>query len=544
MATQATGFPAPFGRYTLLRKLARGGMAELFLATGPGMRSPVVVKRVLPHFTTDPEFLSMFLNEARVAAQLAHPGIVRVFDLGQEGGQLYLTMEYIDGFDLETIARAAGGSIPPELAAFIGASICDALYYANTMTDLNGRPLLVIHRDVTPGNVMITRSGVVKLVDFGIAKATAQLERTKPGVVKGKFRYMSPEQIEQKELDGRSDLFSLGVLLYEVTTGRKPFDRPQIIDIIRALTSWTPPPPAQAFSDYPPLVAVVSGGARPPPRDRRFANAREMQRALETAYPRGLVGPANLAGYLRELIRAVPEKLGVDPAEEARREAAARAEADAVVPTAPMSRAEVRRMVEAADRRAARGPRQSPPSGLPRRATASQAPLPGLFDEEEKTCQLSPGDTLGDEEMTTTNPSPVPSAMPWDLDDDDSDGATQIEVRPGPPRRQFQRARRRPPEQVFGLDDSRTQSVTGQHPREPTGATDVSRRRRSRRPLLLVFLLLLVAIGAVGGWLLSARLGLDPAPQRLGAEPPIIELPAAEAEPEIELEPPVRPRRR
>jgi serine/threonine protein kinase len=284
MAKASPAFPMQFGRYRLLRKLAQGGMAELFLATRPGSSQPVVIKRVLPHFCSDTEFLAMFLNEARIAAQLNHPNIVGIYDLGQEGEHIYIAMEFIDGSDLERLTREAGGVFPPHLAARIAACICDALYYANRQTDLtSGKPLNVIHRDVTPGNVMITRQGVVKLVDFGVAKATAQLERTKPGVVKGKFRYMSPEQVQLQELDGRSDLFSLGVLLYEVTTGKKPFDRPQVIEIIRALTSWDPPAPADIVPRFPrPLSDVILQALRKDP-NTRFRDAREMQVALEDA---------------------------------------------------------------------------------------------------------------------------------------------------------------------------------------------------------------------------------------------------------------------
>jgi serine/threonine protein kinase len=309
MATPPNGFPQAFGKYRLLRKLARGGMAELFLATELEGRRPLVIKRVLPHFTQEPDFLKMFLNEARIAAYLNHPGIAQVFDLGKEGEHLYIAMDFVDGFDLETLAKHCAGRLPPAVAARIAAEVCDALYYANRATDLAGKPLNVIHRDVTPGNVMVTRAGEVKLVDFGVAKAAAQLERTRPGVVKGKFRYMSPEQISLKELDGRTDLFSLGVTIYEVTTGERPFDRKQIVDIIRALSDWNPPPPAEIIKGYPKPISAVIVRALEKDREKRYRSGKEMQAAFEQAIAKTPTGKAELAAFVADLMRTHPKEL-------------------------------------------------------------------------------------------------------------------------------------------------------------------------------------------------------------------------------------------
>ncbi len=297
-------FPAAFGRYILLRKIARGGMAELFLAKSPERRDPVVIKRVLPNFDGETEFLEMFVNEARIASQLHHPNIAQVFDLGQENGQLYLAMEYIDGLDLEVVLKAADGRIPPHLAARIGADVCSALFSANTTLGVDGKPLNVVHRDVTPGNVMITRRGEVKLVDFGIAKAAESLERTRPGVVKGKFAYMSPEQLDQLPLDGRSDLFSVGATLYELTVGKRPFERENIIETIKAIADWTPPPPAEVVRNYPRLLSDVVMRALAKDRERRYANGKEMERALlgvTSVLPDS--SHEQLALYLKQLAR-------------------------------------------------------------------------------------------------------------------------------------------------------------------------------------------------------------------------------------------------
>ncbi len=308
MANDPSHYPQNFGNYVLLRKVAKGGMAELFLASVRNGGRRLVIKRVLPSFTSEPEFLKMFLNEARIAAQLSHPNIVRVFDLGLEGEHVFLAMEFIDGFDLDTLTRVAGGRLPPDIVAGIGAATCEALHYANHVTDLAGKPLNVVHRDVTPGNVMITRSGVVKLVDFGVAKAAASIDKTRPGVVKGKFRYMSPEQIAFKELDGRSDLFSLGVLLYEVTTGERPFERKQILDTVRAITSWDPPPPHTLVPGYPLELSRVILKALEKDRDRRYRSGEEMRQALEAA-PGRAVGPPELAAFVKGLARRRPDEL-------------------------------------------------------------------------------------------------------------------------------------------------------------------------------------------------------------------------------------------
>lgn len=310
MAIPAQEFPQAFGKYTLLKKLARGGMAELFLARMAGSPRLYVIKRILPDMAMDRQFLSMFLTEARVAAQLVHPNIINIYDLGREGTHFYLSMEYIDGIDLEHLVKLCGGKIPPDVMARICIDLCDALHFANRSIDMStGKPLNVIHRDVTPGNVMITRQGVVKLVDFGVAKATAQLERTKAGVVKGKFRYMSPEQLQLQDLDGRSDLFSVGVLLYEMSTGLKPFERPQVIEIIRALTTWNPPAPAKAIPGYPKPISDVIERALSKNREQRFSDGTQMKLALEKALA-AIPNPTDVQTFVSQFL---PPPIAVPP---------------------------------------------------------------------------------------------------------------------------------------------------------------------------------------------------------------------------------------
>ena len=206
-----------FGHFTLGKRLARGGMAEVFLARqrGPeGFDRKVAVKRILPHLAETADFVRMFLSEARLAARLSHPNIVHIYELGQVGGDYFIAMEYVDGVHAgQLIEHARTEPIWPELIARIGADAAGALAYAHRLTDADGRPLQLVHRDVSPQNIMVSSDGIVKLVDFGIAKAASKAEETRPGVVKGKYAYMSPEQTVGRALDGRSDVFSLGVVL-------------------------------------------------------------------------------------------------------------------------------------------------------------------------------------------------------------------------------------------------------------------------------------------------------------------------------------------
>lgn len=373
-------------------------MAELFLAThedavGGGL---LVLKRILPHYSSELEFVKMFLNEARIAAQLAHPNIIQIFDLGQESGHFYLAMEFVDGRDLETIAKKAGGTIPPLLAARVGAWIADALHYAN-------KSLNVIHRDVTPGNVMVGWNGTVKLVDFGIAKATDQLEKTRPGVVKGKFRFMSPEQIAQLELDGRTDIFSLGVLLYEITTNQKPFERKQILQTLQAVQSYDPPPPHELMPGYPEQLSRIIMRALEKDRDRRYRNGREMHRDLEE-FLRSVqpVGPGEIAAYLRRVFpdarprATVPFVPPPNP----------RPLDDDEPETSQVPAAQARRMRAEARRRSTRNQRAIESS----RASMEQA-----------TSQMTAAELSREMELLSRSPIAPPDAPLPVIDDDDDD---------------------------------------------------------------------------------------------------------------------------
>ncbi|MGC4122764.1 MAG: serine/threonine-protein kinase [Myxococcales bacterium] len=304
--------PQTFGKYTLLRSLGHGGTAEIFLARQKGRDEPVVIKRLLPELSEEVQFLAMLVGEAKVAALLDHPGIVHVHELGKEDNLIYLAMEYVRGWDLHALAKVVGGRIPPTIGARIAQGVAEALAHAHARTDLNGRPLNLVHRDVTPSNVMITTTGEVKLIDFGVAKAQTQLTFTQPGVVKGKFRYMSPEQIEQKALDGRSDLFALGVTLYEITTGERAFDRKQIVDILRAVLRFEPEPPSSVVAGYPSVLEAVVLKALQKDREQRYPDAAAMARDLREAL-KAMKGPTDVGAWARDLAARFPDKLRPPP---------------------------------------------------------------------------------------------------------------------------------------------------------------------------------------------------------------------------------------
>ncbi|MEI7892204.1 MAG: serine/threonine-protein kinase [Myxococcales bacterium] len=230
--------PGQLGPYELIRRLATGGMAEVYLARrgGPhGFQKIVALKRILPQFTSDQDFVAMFIDEARVCARLGHPNIVQVFDFGEQNGELYMAMEFVNGTTGARLIRNAairGEEIPVDVILHIGLSILHGLEYAHSARDDDGQPLALVHRDVSPGNVLIDRSGAVKLTDFGIARAAAIERRTDAGQLKGKLGYMSPEQVVGRELDSRSDLFTVGIVLSEMAMLRPLFNGGQELDVL------------------------------------------------------------------------------------------------------------------------------------------------------------------------------------------------------------------------------------------------------------------------------------------------------------------------
>ncbi len=248
------------GRYQVLGKIAKGGMAEIFLARQEGPRNawrPLVVKRVLSHLTDDADYVESFVHEAELCMRLDHPNICAVYDFGQHGSDYFIAMEYVDGVSLRQLVDRVG-PLPVEIAARVIADVASALHHAHTATDDNGKPLGLVHRDVTPENIMIGYDGRVRLLDFGIAKAETQTTKTQAGVLKGKIAHMSPEQYKGEKLDGRADLFSLGATFYEALVGKNPFERVAEAHIVAAiLFEENVPDPKEEREEVPAGLSIV-----------------------------------------------------------------------------------------------------------------------------------------------------------------------------------------------------------------------------------------------------------------------------------------------
>ncbi len=298
-----------FGKYVLLDRIAVGGMAEIFLARQEGLEGfekTIVIKRIRPHLSSQKAFVNMFLNEAKLAAQLNHPNIVQIYDLGKIAESYFIAMEYIFGRDMRRIIPKADGMgipFPMVYALKIASSVCEGLYYAHQKTDMYGGALHIVHRDVTPENIFVSFDGTVKILDFGIAKAANQVEQTRVGEIKGKLSYMSPEQCMGKVLDHRSDLFSLGVVLYEWITGFKLFTGESEVAILKSITDGKIYPPSYFKADVPEAVEHILMKALDKDRDKRYQSAWEMQYDLDQFLSQYEFTPSNihLANFLKQL---------------------------------------------------------------------------------------------------------------------------------------------------------------------------------------------------------------------------------------------------
>ena len=299
-----------FGKYTLLRKIATGGMAEVFLARAEGVggfQKLLVIKRILPNLAEDQQFVSMFLNEARVASQLNHPGVVSIYELGEVDRAYYIAMEYIDGPNLRSLCRRAadgGQPLPAHLAVKIISQACEGLQYAHDAVALDGSPLNIIHRDISPDNIMLSRQGVVKVVDFGIAKAANQPHLTKSGILKGKIAYMPPEQIRGHPVDCRADVFALGVCLYELLAGSRPFGSTSEVAMMQAILNDPPAPLLEVRPGLDAALETIVGKALAKDADQRYPSCRTLQADLERyLIERGQnVGPRELAQLVEDLV--------------------------------------------------------------------------------------------------------------------------------------------------------------------------------------------------------------------------------------------------
>ena len=307
-----------FGKYTLVERLGRGGMADVWKAriSGPaGFQRTLVIKRILPHLVEDEHFKAMFVSEARLSARLNHANIVQVFELGDVEGELYLAMEHVRGRDLVNVVRAQlmRGLPAPGMGAFVARELCRALAYAHGLTDDDGQPLRLIHRDVSPSNVMISFDGAVKLLDFGIAKALAEANenRTVTGTLKGKFGYMSPEQVEGKDVDHRSDLFAAGVVLHEILTGKRLFKGASDLQTIAMVRDAKVDPPSAINAAVPRELDEICLKALARMPDERWRGCDEMAVALDEVVHALKWGPERLAAMHRELFPDEPSHSNV-----------------------------------------------------------------------------------------------------------------------------------------------------------------------------------------------------------------------------------------
>ncbi|HZI11878.1 MAG TPA: serine/threonine-protein kinase, partial [Myxococcus sp.] len=380
-----------YGKYQLLKRLATGGMAQIYLARSQAAETAgrlLVVKRILPHLTENEDFVKMFIDEARIAARLNHANVVQIFDLGAEGDSFFIAMEYIHGEDLRRLWRHSelrGQPVPVPLICRILIEACAGLDYAHKRTDpTSGRPLGIVHRDVSPQNILVTFEGGVKVVDFGIAKAADQATITRSGVLKGKYSYMSPEQSNGQRVDCRSDIFALGVVLYELLTGSRLFKRANDIQTLSAVSECRVIPPSHVTTRVPADLDTIVLKALAKDPAERYQEAAHLQAALEGwLQVNGLpASPAHLSAYMKELYA---ERL----AEEALTGEVLVGEGEPVPPPAP---------------------RQEPPlqpasrrSGL-RPALPPRPPVP---DEEDPTASLSPSPKTARLELEPEKPPRV-----------------------------------------------------------------------------------------------------------------------------------------
>jgi serine/threonine-protein kinase len=269
-------------RYRVIERLESGGMAEVFRAESEGLqgfRKQVAIKRVLPHLSSKKKFISMFLDEARLSAQLSHSNCVQVFDIGVGDAAFFIVMEFVDGANLKSIfehLKKNGRDFPVEAAAHIALEICKGLAYAHELTDSSGTPLHIVHRDMSPPNVLITKYGEVKIVDFGLAKANSQLEKSEPGIIKGKFSYLSPEAAMGQDVDARTDIFAVGIILWELLAGQRLFLGDTDFQTVKKVQAAQVPSISQINPKVPADLERIIGRALARDPAHRYASARAL----------------------------------------------------------------------------------------------------------------------------------------------------------------------------------------------------------------------------------------------------------------------------
>jgi eukaryotic-like serine/threonine-protein kinase len=300
----------PRNRFQIVGQLGRGALAEVYLCKlrgVAGFEKEVVVKRISAEYAADPLFVRMFLDEARVAARLTHPNIVQVFEVGEEDGVPYIAMEYVRGVTLEMVIRRAHqeGKLHHGHFAQVVAKICDALAYAHSAVDQDGEPVGLVHREVSPANIVLNLDGIPKLLDFGMAAAKDRLLHTQQGMLTGELRYMAPEQVSRGRLDHRADVFSLGITLFELTTGINPFGPAgqRDVEVLQKVLNAPIPRPSQIVPTYPQTLEKIVLSAIERNVDKRCPSAREFRDRLEVfaVKKEHLSTPRSLAAWIRDL---------------------------------------------------------------------------------------------------------------------------------------------------------------------------------------------------------------------------------------------------
>jgi eukaryotic-like serine/threonine-protein kinase len=298
-----------FGRYILVDRLGAGGMAEVFraLVLGPEQfQRVVVVKRILPQFSASPSFIEMFIDEARLCGRLSHPNIIQVHEFGNQDGQHFIAMEYVDGSSLGHILQRLADRntlMPAPMAAEIVRQICRGLAYAHALPAEDGKPLGIVHRDLSPGNLIVGYNGAVKVLDFGIARVENRFRKgmTDPGCVKGKSSYLAPEQVTGQAVDHRADIFTAGIVLYEMLTGTRLFRGDNSTDSMKMVRSMHVPPPSQRNPAVPVRLDAIVLRALRRQREERYQEATEMADALEGFLLENRVSSQELPAFMRSL---------------------------------------------------------------------------------------------------------------------------------------------------------------------------------------------------------------------------------------------------
>ncbi len=306
-------------RYEIVRKIARGGMGEVFLARQLGIggfSKDVVLKQIHDTFADDPEFVTMFLEEARIAAMLDHPNIVQIYGLGQQDRSHFIVMEYVPGLSVSRLVKRVNGPLPLHIGIQIAADVAAGLQFAHDKTDADGSPLGLVHRDVSPPNILVSTSGSVKITDFGIAKVKWSTTKTRAGVVKGKYSYLAPEQVKGDQADRQSDLYSLGLNLYEMTVGQRAYAKGDQILVLRNVAKGKFPAPEEVVPDFPEELRRVLMKALALDRSERYTQCSELQEdLLELLRVWGVnMTPTKLGQYVQEVVGPVEGAAAPAPA--------------------------------------------------------------------------------------------------------------------------------------------------------------------------------------------------------------------------------------